>query len=145
MLLCFSSCCHRSTSCSAPRFSVVRWQSLLGNRTSHPSGSRPEQRETVPVSLPAPGQCLAPENRRCHGRSTRAAHRSCGSPAGPTPSWLLPWAVAVPLPSARGRVWVGQRPIRSGGSEPTPNASSLPQPPLGSGKCFGHLKRHLIP
>jgi len=122
----FSSRPSRVIACSAPRFSVVWWQALLGDRTSHPSGSRLWQRDARTLPLPAPGHSVAPENRRCHGRSMRAEHRSCGSPLGPTPSWLLPWAVAVPPPSAGGIVWLGQRLIRSSGSGPTPFVARCP-------------------
>ena len=41
--------------------------------------------------------------------------------------------------------WIGQWLIKSDGCEPTPIASSLPQPSGGSGKRFGHLKGDLIP
>lgn len=122
----FSSRRSRVTSCSAPRFSVIWSPPLTGDRTSHPSGSRPCQREAETLPLPAPGHIVAPENRRCQARSTSAVHRTCGSPAGPTPGWLLTWAVPMPPLSAGGLAGIGPRLIRSRGSEPTPFTAHCP-------------------
>jgi hypothetical protein len=42
--------------------------------------------------FPAPGNVVAPENRRCHTASKEGDHRSYGSRMGPTPGWLTAWA-----------------------------------------------------
>jgi len=86
------------------------------DRTSHPSGSRPWQRDVQVFPLRAPGHRVAPENRLCQIISHRTGHRSCGSPVGPTPCWLMTWAVLAHPRSAGGFAWIGQRLIRSGGS-----------------------------
>jgi hypothetical protein len=128
----------RVTSCSAPRFSVIWSQSLTGDRTSHPSGSRPGQREAEALPLPAPGHCVAPENRRCQAMSKSAQHSVGGSRSSPTPWWLMTWAVPVPPGSAGSRAGIGQRPIRSRGCEPTPFAAHCPS------HCSGQALRQTL-
>jgi hypothetical protein len=116
----------RGTFCSAPRFSVIWSQSLTGDRTSHPSGSRPGQRKAKALPLPAPGHSVAPENRRYQVMSKSAQHSVGGSRSSPTPRWLMTWAVPMPPGSAGRRARIGQRPIRSRGSEPTPLRARCP-------------------
>jgi hypothetical protein len=80
----------------------------------------------LPKYLRAPGQSLAPENRRCQAMSKSEIHNSCGFLVGPTPCWLMAWAVPMPPLSGGGLVWIGQRLIKSGGSQPTPFVAHCP-------------------
>jgi len=115
----------RVTSCSAPWFSVIRSQSLTGAApVTHQAQGKGALR--LPKYLCAPGHSVAPENRRCQAMSNSAAHSVGGSRSSPTPSWLMTWAVGVSPQSAGGLPWIGQRPIRSDGSQPTPFPARYP-------------------
>jgi hypothetical protein len=77
---------------------------------------------------PAPGNMVAPENRRCHTASKKNDDRSCGSRVGPTPRWLTAWAYPLSHLRLRGRGRAGTAANQVWWLSTNPFTGSLPQP-----------------
>ena len=86
-------------------------------RTGHPSGSRPRRRAAPCRFRAGPWRPWTPQRTSCTPPPPFVCIRSRGSrSSGPTPRWLTARARRV-----RADAWLGgRRPIRSGGSKPTP-------------------------
>jgi hypothetical protein len=78
--------------------------------------------------VPAPGNVVAPENRRCHTASKEGDHRSHGSRMGPTPGWLTAWAYPLSHLTMQGCWRAGTAANQVWGLSTNPLSSSLSQP-----------------
>jgi hypothetical protein len=95
--------------------------------------------------FPAPGNVVAPENRRYHAASKKGDHRSWGSRVGPTPGWLTAWAYPLSHLNLGGCWRDGTAANQVWWLQTNPFTGSLPQPHRPSSKGLRSLKRHLVP